>query len=414
MPGGVSSDIRLSGPALVFSRGEGACIYDVDGNRYVDYVLGMGPLVLGHNPAAVVEAVREQAGRGLIYGGQNEFEAQVAEQIAAVVPCAEQMRFSTVGSEATHAAARLARGFTGRQQILKFEGHYHGWLDSILYSTAVVPDRAGPGERPETVPMTGGMAASAAGDVVVAPWNDLQALTAIMEANRGAIAGVIMEPVMCNTGCISPLPGYLEGVQKLCRQHGTVLIFDEVITGFRMDLGGAQRALGVTPDLATFGKAVAAGLPLSVVAGRAEIMDLITQRKVMHAGTFNSNPLVMAGASSALATLAADGGAAYDQMRRAGRTLAAGMEALGRKYSVPLRAVGPGPMLQVYFSAPEEVRNARDVAASDSAARDRFIAALLDHGVRLTARGLIFLSTQHGEGEIGETLEAVEAVLAHW
>jgi glutamate-1-semialdehyde 2,1-aminomutase len=414
LPGGVSSDVRLGGPALVYARGEGPYLFDVDGNRYIDYALGMGPLVLGHTPPAVVAAVQEQAARGLIYGGQNELEALVAEQIAAVVPCAEMMRFNCVGSEATHAAIRLARAFTGRQKYLKFEGHYHGWLDSVLFSTAVVPDRAGAPDRPHTVPMTGGVAESGMADVVVAPWNDLQSLSAILTENEGQIAAVIMEPIMCNTGCIDPLPGYLEGVQRLCREHGALLIFDEVITGFRRALGGAQSVFGVTPDLATFAKAVAAGLPLSVVAGRRDIMEQITERKVMHAGTFNSNPLVMAGAHAALTELAKDGGAVYRHMGQVGQQLAVGIRKLGQQYSIPISVEGPGPMLQVYFSAPERILNARDVAASDLPARDRFIAELMEHGVRLTSRGLIFLSSTHGEAEIGATLEAVESVFRHW
>lgn len=415
MPGGVSSDIRLGGPPMVFARGEGAYLIDVDGNQYLDYVLGMGPCVLGHNPPAIVAAVRQQAERGLVYAGQNEFEWQVAGQITAAVPCAEQMRFNCTGSEAAHFAARLARAFTGRQKVLKFEGHYHGWFDSILHSSApLTPEVGGPREQPRTVPMTGGISVRAAADLVVAPWNDLNALAALLEAHRGEIAAVIMEPIMCNTGCIFPLDGYLEGVQQLCREHGSLLIFDEVITGFRVSLGGAQKVLGITPDLATFGKAVAAGLPLSVVAGRKEIMDLITARKVSHAGTFNSNPLVMAGAHAALAELAKGDGEAYRKMERAGATLSAGIQALAARYSIAAKVTGPGPMLQIYFSPPERVVDARDVGATDVLARDRFVAGLLQRGIRMSQRGLLFLSTEHGEPQISATLEAVDDVFRTW
>lgn len=414
MPGGVSSDVRLGGPALYFDRGEGATLIDVEGNRYVDYVLGMGPLILGHSPRAVIEAVQEQASRGLIFGGQHEWEIKVAELVAAAVPCAEAMRFNSVGSEATHAAIRLARAFTGRTKLLKFEGHYHGWLDGVAFSTAVDPARSGPRERPNVVPISGGIAPSAAGEVLVAPWNDLAALEAIMAEQGGEIAAVIMEPFMCNTGCILPVPGYLEGVQQLCRQAGALLIFDEVITGFRVGLGGAQQHIGVTPDLATFGKALAGGLPLSMVAGRADVMELITQRQVMHAGTFNSNPLVMAGAHAALAVLTAGGAALYAGIDRVGRAVADGLEELGRRFGIPLRAIGPGSLFQVYFTAPEEIRDARDVASTDIQARNRFVARMLDAGVRITSRGLFFLSTAHGEQEVGRTLEAAEQVLRNW
>lgn len=414
LPGGVSSDVRLGGTALYFVRGEGATLHDADGNAYVDYVLGMGPLVLGHNPPAVVAAVQEQAARGFVFGGQHELELLVAEQIAAAVPCAEMMRFNSVGSEAVHGAIRLARGFTGRQKVLKFEGHYHGWLDPVLYSTQPPLEKAGPRERPNVVPMSGGMAASTAGDLLVAPWNDLPALETILRANRDEVAAVIMEPILCNTGCIMPKPGYLEGVQRLCRQHGALLILDEVITGFRIGLGGAQAYLGITPDLATFGKAVAAGLPLSVVAGRAEIMQLITERKVMHAGTFNSNPLVMAAAHAALAELASNDGEAYRRLFKTGGALRDGLNALAARYGVPLVAEGPGPMIQVYFNPAGSVTAARDALATDLAARDRFIRGLLDRRVRATSRGLFFLSTAHGDAEVLGTLEAAEAILKAW
>lgn len=411
LPGGVSSDVRLGGPALYFARGEGAYLYDVDGNAYVDYVMGMGPLVLGHNPAPVVAAVQGQAARGFVYGGQHELEVLVAEQIAAAVPAAAMIRFNSVGSEAVHAAVRLARGFTGRQKVLKFEGHYHGWLDSILYSTRPVGDAAGPREAPRTVPGSGGMAAGAAGDVVVAPWNDLAVVEAVLDRHGGQVAAVIAEPILCNTGCIPPQPGFLEGVQALCRSHGALLILDEIITGFRAALGGAQSLLGITPDLTTFGKAVAAGLPLSAVAGRADVMRQITDRKVMHAGTFNSNPLVMAAAHAALTELAAGDGHAYAHMTRVGTALKEGINRLAASAGVPLVAEGPGPMIQVYFGAAGPITDARAALATDQAARDRFVDQLLARGIRITGRGLFFLSTEHGDAEIDRTLTAVEQVL---
>lgn len=414
LPGGVSSDVRLGGPPLYFERGEGPYLYDVDGNRYVDYVLGMGAVVLGHNHPAVVQALQEQAGRGLVFAGQHQLELQVAELIHAAVPSAQALRFNSVGSEATHAALRLARAFTGRQKIIKFEGHYHGWLDGVLYSTAYDPARSGPRERPATVPGSGGMALSTAGDVVVAPWNDLDVLEHIMQEHDGSVAAVIMEPYMCNTGCILPAPGYLEGVQQLCRRHGALLIFDEVITGFRVALGGAQAQTGVHPDISTFGKAVAGGMPVSVVAGRADVFQLITDRKVVHAGTFNSNPLALAGAQAALTVLSEGGDALYQELAQTGQRLAAGLAELGRRFGVPLQAVGPGPLFQVYFSEKQDIRDARDVAATDIEARNRFVAAMLDEGVRITSRGLFFLSTAHGDREIDLTLQAAERVLRQW
>src|SRR4051812_11069543 len=245
LAGGVSSNFRLgiAPTPLVFERAQGPYLFDADGNRLIDYYLGMGPMVLGHTPADVIDAVGRQMQHGLLYAGQSEIETQAARLVCELVPCAERVRFNSSGSEAVQAALRLARAATGRQTVVKFDGHYHGWFDNILWSTAPPAGANAP------VPGSKGQALEAGADIVALPWNDLAAVRERLA--RGDVAAVIMEPAMCNAGAIAPAPGYLEGVREACRAAGTVLIFDEVITGFRLGAGGAQGRLGVTPDLAT-------------------------------------------------------------------------------------------------------------------------------------------------------------------
>src|SRR5262245_37822103 len=260
LAGGVNSQCR-AGPnlPLFFERAEGARLYDVDGNAYLDYALGQGPMLLGHTPPAVIETVRQSLGRGQLYAGQYEEEILLAERLQRIVPCAELLRVGNSGSEAVQTALRLARGATGRVKYLKFEGRYHGWLDSTLISVAPPLEQAGDRAAPNPIPGTQGQTASVLEEVLALPWNDLELLRRTVEAHRGEIAAIITEPMMCNTSAIPPAPGFLEGMRALCDAHGIVLIFDEIITGFRLSLGGAQQKFGVTPDLAVFGKAMASG-----------------------------------------------------------------------------------------------------------------------------------------------------------
>lgn len=413
--GGVSSDARRSTSVpLYVDRGMGARLWDVDGNEYIDYVLGQGPLILGHSAPGIAAAVQAQTARGQAYSAQHEREVEVAETICRLVPCAERVRFNSVGSEAVHAAWRLARAYTGRDRILKFEGHYHGWLDPALYSVHPPLDQAGPAEAPVAVPGTRGQTPGGADALVVAPWNDFAALARLMERHEGNIAAVTLEPVLCNTGCISPVPGYLEGVQQLCRDHGALLIFDEVITGFRLAPGGAQEYLGITPDLAIFGKAVAGGYPLSVLAGKAEFMDMIGRGEVGHAGTFNSNPIVIEAAAATLAELTRDNGTAYTRLFETGEALMRGIRSAAAEAGVPMLVEGPGPIFQLYLTEEPVVRDYRAFAGTDLAGLQRVQRALLERGVNTIGRGLWFVSTAHGNAEIEQTLDIVRDILAEW
>ncbi len=414
LAGGVSSDARraVQPVPLYIDHAAGARLWDVDGNEYLDYVLGQGPLILGHSHPAIAAAVQAQTARGQVYSAQHALEVEVAAAVCRVVPGAERLRFNSVGSEAVHAAWRLARAYTGREKILKFEGHYHGWFDSALYSVHPPLDAAGPADAPLLVAGSGGQARSTAGDLVLAPWNDLEALARILTAHRGEVAAVCMEPILCNTGCVSPQPGYLEGAQALCREQGCLLIFDEVITGFRVALGGAQQLLGVTQDLSVFGKAVAGGFPLSILAGRAEVMDLITRGVVGHAGTFNSNPVVMAAAAAALAELERDGGAVYAQVTALGQRLMAGLRQAAADMGVPLLVDGPGPVFSTYFTNQAAVNNFRDFAATDRARMGRLHPRLLERGVNIVGRGLWFMSSAHSAADVDQTVAAFAEALA--
>jgi glutamate-1-semialdehyde 2,1-aminomutase len=411
IPGGVSSNIRSKWKPfpLFYSRGKGSRIWDADGNEFIDYVLARGPLLLGHSPGPVLEAVKAQLDRGLMYAGQHELEIEVAEAIAKLVPCAERVRFSNSGSEAVHMALRLARAVTGRVKHVRFEGHYHGWFDSVFYSYAPKLEDAGPRESPRPVPVSKGQPPSDAENVIVLPWNDLGLVERTLEARGREVAALITEPVMCNTGGILPKPGFLEGLRKLCTKHGIVFILDEVITGFRLAPGGAQQFFGVTPDLATFAKAVAGGFCVSVLAGKATLMDEISTLATVHAGTYNSNPPCMAACKAALGMLGS--GDLHRRIFARGEALMAGIRELGRKAGKKLSVRGLPPCFHVSFGEPEEAVDYRTYTRRDAAAHDRFWEALQDHGVRIVPEGTWFVSAAHTEEDVARTLEAVERSL---
>lgn len=402
LPGGVNSNFRLNiAPTpLVFERGEGPYLFDADGNRLIDYYLGMGPMMLGHKPELVVKAVTAQLDKGILYAGQTHIEAEVAKLFCEMVPCAERVRFSCAGSEVVQAALRIARAATGRDKIIKFEGHYHGWFDSVLWSVAPPLDQAGDKSAPTPVAGSKGQVASMAEQVVVLPWNDLDLVRARLA--KGDIAAVIMEPAMVNAGSIHPDAGYLEGVREACTKAGTILIFDEVITGFRLAPGGAQELFGVTPDLATFGKALANGFPVSAVAGRADLMDLFAQG-VLHGGTFNAQPIAMA---ATLATLSTMTPAFYAQVGEYGTALREGLREILAKNDVAATVTGFPQAFHVGMGLVRSAHSYRDLAATNRAAYVKLCVALLKRGVRVLERGVWFMSITHDRAVVEETLAA--------
>jgi glutamate-1-semialdehyde 2,1-aminomutase len=413
LAGGVSSPFRAQSPVpLYFDDGCGCRLRDVDGNEYIDYALAWGPLILGHRHPAIVEALRRQAERPHLYGAQHELEFEVSERLQQAVPCAERVAFTSSGSEAVQAALRLARAHTGRNLVLKFEGHYHGWLDSVLISYHPSADRCGDPDFPDIVLGSRGQTPNAADNILVAPWNSPAAVQRIFAARGEEIAAAITEPVLCNSGCLLPEPGYLEALRRVCTEHGSLLIFDEIITGFRMDLRGAQGHYQVTPDLATFGKAIGGGVTLSALAGRKEILELMGAGGVAYGGTFNGNPLSLAGARATLDELSKDGGDPLRHANRMGERLQAGIRACAGNRGVPLAITGFGAAFSLHFTQKAGLTTYRDVLEDDPAMLKRFLLAALAEGVYLLPDGRFYVSAAHQESDIDETAAAIDRAFA--
>ena len=410
--GGVNSNVRLAAlpQPLFFERGQGAIITDVDGNDYLDFVLGQGPLIHGHGQPELLAAARSAMERGMMFAGQHDLEVELAERICRLVPSAERVRIGSSGSEMVQAAFRIARAATGRSKIVKFEGHYHGWFDNVLISVAPLLTQAGPREAPVAVAGTGGQSTGALEETIVLPWNDADVLESALRSRREEIAAVITEPVMCNVGCILPAPGYLQRMRALCDELGIVLIFDEVITGFRLAPGGAQEKLGVLPDLCTFGKAMAGGFPIACLAGRKELMESLT-RGVNHSGTYNANLLVAGAAVACLDLLTRDEGDAYARLYSLGERLRSGLRAVASAAGADVHVQGIGPVLHAGFGA-GPATDYRSAQAFDVPRYHRFALELLRRGVRVIERGLWYVSTAHTERDIDTALEAAGAAFA--
>ncbi len=414
LAGGVSSDVRkaeLPHP-LYFESGAGSRIRDVDGNEYIDYVLGQGPLLLGHNPRPVLDAVHQQLNRGLIFAGQHQAEAQLARLLTEVIPCADRVRFNSTGSEAVITALRTARAHRRRNLVVKFEGQWHGWYDSLFVSTAPGPEQQGDRKSPHAVLPSKGQVANAADNLIIMPWNDLDLLKELFARRGREIAAIVTEPVMCNSGSILPRPGFLEGLRSLCDRYETVLIFDEVITGFRLALGGAQEVFGVTPDLATYAKGIASGFTLSAVVGKAEFMDLISSGQVVHAGTYNSNPVVIAAGLATLQTLKGNRENIYSHLNRLGSHLREGLRQRLKDAGISALVGGLGPVVQVSLTDRQAINDYREWASRDSRTYHRLVTDLVFKGIRTTGRGTWYVSTAHSEEDVDETLTTFEQVLA--
>ena len=405
LAGGVSSGLRRAQRPfpMYFESGSGSKIRDVDGNAYIDYTLAWGPLILGHAPEPVNQALASQLLKGHTWGAQHDLEIEVSRLLTSVIPCASRVCFANSGTEIVQVALRLARASTGRAKFLKFEGHYHGWDDSVLVS---YHPSAAEIERYGDAPVPAGSGQRAHQDAVIAQWNDRASVEAAFAAHGSEISCVICEPMLCNSGCIEPLQGFLEFLREITRSNGSLLIFDEVITGFRLSLGGAQEHYGVTPDLATFAKAIAGGLPLSAMAGTQEAMEPIASGRVVHAGTLNGNPLALAAAAATIRTLAADGGSAYARMWRLGLELREGMQYQLKRKGVVVCVTGGGPVFQLHFQKSAPVTY-RDTLAHDRALYSDFAMALLDEGILALPDGRWYVSAAHTEDDVRKTIDAV-------
>lgn len=409
LAGGVSSGLRRSARPypLFYSSGKGSRVTDVDGNFYLDYGLAWGPLILGHAPQEVVRAVQEQLERGFTYGAQHDLEFEVAEFLTATIPCAGRVCFANSGSEIVQVALRLARAATGRSKFLKFEGHYHGWADEVLVSyhpsqaeidsAQGAPIPTGAGQRPHD-------------KAFIASWNDREAVERIFASHGEEIACVICEPLLCNSGCIPPEAGFLEFLREITQRNDSLLIFDEVITGFRIDLRGAQGFYGVTPDMATYAKAIAGGLPLSALAAKAELLELVAGGRVIHAGTLNGNPVALAAAKATLKSLGQDQGAVYKTLRSRGDRLRDSMEQMLRQAGYPVVTSGVGSVFQISFMD-HPARNYRDTLHANRELYSDFCLALLDEGVLALPDGRWYISTAHSDDDVDATLAAVKRVI---
>jgi glutamate-1-semialdehyde 2,1-aminomutase len=417
LPGGVNSPVRGTSsfrPYPVYlERGEGAHVVDVDGNAFVDVIMGLGPVVLGHDHPAVARAIAEQAAHGSVFATCTPLEVEVAETFVRMVPSVEMVRFTSSGTESTMHAMRLARGFTGKDRILKFEGHFHGNHDAVLVSVTPPFDQIGPADAPARLPVGRGIPPEHYEHTLLAVWNDLDAVEAVIRAHRDDLAAVILEPVMANKGFIPPDDGYLQGLREITRANGVLLILDEVITGFRFAPGGAQEYYGIDPDLSTFAKAMANGATIGAFGGRREIMELLATAEVRHAGTYNAALVPLAATRATLAELTADDGEAYRILEARGRRLRDGLrEAIAASGERAL-VQGTGSMLQLYFTPAERLRNYRDTESVD---HERFIAfahEMIKRGVMVHPDPFEhwFLSTAHTEADIDRVLDVAEASL---
>jgi len=408
--GGVNSAVRafkqVGGEPVFFARGEGAYLFDVDGNRYIDYVSSWGPSILGHAHPDVVKAVCETAATGMSYGAPTVIETEMAELLKQLVPSIEKVRMVSSGTEATMSAIRLARGFTGRDKIIKFEGCYHGSGDSLLV-------KAGSSALTLGVPSSPGVPAALAELTLTLDYNNIEQLRATFGKIGSEIAGVIVEPVAGNMNCIPPVPGFLEALRAMCTQHGALLIFDEVMTGFRVALGGAQALYKVKPDLTTLGKVVGGGMPVGAFGGRADIMDRITpDGPVFHAGTLSGNPVAMAAGLATLRACMQPG--FYNSLAKKARAFMDGLEQQAKAAGIPLTTVVVGGMFGFFFTVAPQVTSYKQATVCDIETFKKFFHGMLAEGVYLapSAYEAGFVSSAHSDADIHATVEAAGRVFA--
>jgi glutamate-1-semialdehyde 2,1-aminomutase len=409
--GGVNSGIRkMEEPVpLYFDHGAGSRLWDVDGNEYIDFQIGQGALLYGHAPAGMADAIAAQARLGTHWAAQSFLEIEVAERLQKMIPSAERVRFSNSATEAVLTALRLARGMTGRPLVLKFEGHYHGWSDEGLVGFAPPPDAWGTEENPSQLHPSQGVIPEVLGKMIVARWNDPEHLQRKVAEYRGQIAAIIFEPILCNTGCIPPVPGMIQTIRDLCDREGIIMIADETITGFRFGAGGAQSHLGFVPDLTILGKAIGGGLPFAALVGRERFMDGITKGRVVHAGTLNGNPLCLAASKWCLDTVLEQGSNHPAHITALGNELMKSLRALADQNGVTFRPQGLGLVFHAVILKPGAtegaILNYRDYVKRHDAARWAHLRrCLLEEGVRAIERGLWFVSLAHCEADINEAL----------
>jgi glutamate-1-semialdehyde 2,1-aminomutase len=409
IPGGVNSPVRafksVGGNPIFLQKAKGAYLFDVDGNQYIDYINSWGPMILGHAFEPVVEAIQKKAVESTSFGAPTELEVDMAELVKSMVPNVDLIRMVSSGTEACMSAVRLARGYTGRNKIIKFEGCYHGHADSFLV-------KAGSGVATFNIQTVPGVTAGVSADTLTAPYNDLAAVRQLVDANRDQVAAIIIEPVAGNMGCIIPQPGYLEGLRALCTAEGILLIFDEVMTGFRLAIGGAQERLGIDADLVTYGKVIGAGMPVGAFGGRLEIMKQIAPLgNVYQAGTLSGNPLAMIAGFTLLQHLK-DNPSIYTDLEEKTAYLKSGLQRVLGDAHTPFVINQMGSMISVHFSA-QPVVDFASAAAADNALFNQFFHAMLKRGIYLppSAYETWFISAALSQGDLDRTVNAAEESL---
>jgi len=409
MPGGVNSPARafgaVGGTPLFIERGVGPYLHDIDNKQYVDYIGSWGPMILGHAHPEVIGAITDAAQRGTSFGAPTQAESQLAEQIIEAVPSVEKVRLVNSGTEATMSAIRVARGATGRHKVIKFAGNYHGHVDSLLVAAGSAAATLGAPDSPGVTP-------GAVADTVVLSYNDVAELEAAFAKSGDEIAAVILEPVVGNMGCVVPTQAFLQVLRDLTTRHGAILIFDEVMTGFRVGFGGAQERFGVTPDMTTLGKIVGGGMPLGAYGGRADIMDhVLPAGKVFQAGTLSGNPVAVAAGSATLRILKED--PPYEHLERMGERLAVGLDAAATEAGIPHTVARVGSMMTLFFN-PNPVTCWKDADRCDRAAFGRYFWGMIGEGIYMPCSQFeaLFFSRLHDEAIIDETIDAAKKVLA--
>lgn len=414
LAGGVSSSLRSSmlPTPLFVEKAEGAEIWDVDGNKYIDYLLAYGPLILGHANPELTESINHAMKKGSTYGLQHQGEIDLAKRITELLPSADRVSFSGSGTEAVMLALRLAREYTGRQKVIRFHGHFHGWSDSI-FTSFPTPDMADTQNSHDlsVTPGTGGQSKKGLEDIILLEWNDIDVLESTLEEHGDDIAAIITEPVMCNSGCIVPKQGYLEKMRELTSQLGIVLIFDEVITGFRLSSGGAQERFGITPDLTTIGKALGGGIAVSGVAGKESIMRLIENGTVNHLGTLNGNSVATAAALTVIDELTKDQNKKLVEMEKTANLLVEGIRKLLDQHQVTGLINHIGPVFHMMFIDEASVTDFSTFQTRDAEKYTQFASLLLEEGILVRPSGLWYMSGAHGQKEVDQTLEAIDRAL---
>ena len=408
VPGGVSSSIRQTEwpVPLFFESAKGSKMFDVDGNEYIDYVMGMGPNIFGHSPEFITNSVFKDMQDGFCLTGQTRKENELSEFISKTLPFKRKFRYASSGTEIVQIALRLARSYTNKNKFLKFEGHYHGWMDSVLYNSH--PNVSSEENIYEPVPESGGISKGTADEVVIAPWNDVEALETILRDQSEDISAIITEPILWNSNVILPNRGYLQELRNLCDKYNVLLIFDEVGTGFRVALGGAQEIYKVEPDLSTYAKSMAGGFPIAMLAGKSEIMDYMANGKVVHGGSFNTNVMSVS-ASHATLNYLLNNLNFYKSLNENGDVLIEGLKDAAKKHNIDILIQGLGSVFYLSFTNLKSIKNYREHANNvDEEKYKEFSKLMLLNGIRLSQNGRWHMSSAHSTNDIDKTIKSAD------